>query len=346
MTLLPLLAIAGEGIFWDFEDETKKAWQGVIWRTPLEDFAADGYSASIEKLLDEFESSSGKKLVPGKFGRVALKVYTNSGAGLHTPEPMVRAVVTALLARGFSKEGICIIDAEEKMLREAGFLPPLSQIKERGPYFDGIRVYGLDEGTLQSPTWFYESPLPREYTSPLGREMLQPIIELDPVKARKSFMPDILFGQVDFWINMPMVSHHPSTGMSGALVNASLWNITNSTRFFSSPANAPVAVAEIAAIPELDSGWALNLVSLEQYQFIAGPAYNANYTNSRKEIWMSVDPVIMDANLIQLINRSRESRGFRKLPEVPEFILYAMQLGLGRGIPSETRFIKVDFEED
>ena len=328
MTLLPLLAIAGEGIFWDFEDETKKAWQGVIWRTPLEDFAADGYSASIEKLLDEFESSSGKKLVPGKFGRVALKVYTNSGAGLHTPEPMVRAVVTALLARGFSKEGICIIDAEEKMLREAGFLPPLSQIKERGPYFDGIRVYGLDEGTLQSPTWFYESPLPREYTSPLGREMLQPIIELDPVKARKSFMPDILFGQVDFWINMPMVSHHPSTGMSGALVNASLWNITNSTRFFSSPANAPVAVAADCGITG------------------TGPAYNANYTNSRKEIWMSVDPVIMDANLIQLINRSRESRGFRKLPEVPEFILYAMQLGLGRGIPSETRFIKVDFEED
>jgi hypothetical protein len=341
MTLHPFLAIAGEGIFWEFEKEAQKDYHGVIWRMPLEDSGDPGYQEKVEALLTSFETNTGKKLVPGTFGHVALKIYTNSGAGLHTPEGMVRAVVEALLLRGFKKEGIHLVDAQEKLLREAGFLPPLSRIKITGPYFEGIRVHGLDDGSLQSPTWFYESPLPKEYTSPLGREMLQPVIELDPVKARKSFLPDILMGKVDFWINMPVVSHHPSTGMSGALVNASLWNITNATRFFSSPANAPVAVAEIASIPELYSTWALNIVSLEQYQFIAGPAYNANYTDSRPEIWMSVDPVIMDANLIQLINHSRRERGFRGLPEVPEFILYAMQLGLGRGIPSETRFIEV-----
>ncbi|MEX0326165.1 MAG: DUF362 domain-containing protein [Puniceicoccaceae bacterium] len=341
MTLLPFLAQAEEGIFWDFENEAKKAWHGVVWRTPMQDFSSSDYQAAIKTLLAEFESRTGKQLVPAEHGRVALKIYTNSGAGLHTPEEMILAVVAALMERGFKRENICLVDAEERLLREAGFLPPLSQTRSLGPYYKGIRVYGLDEGTIQSPTWFYESPLPREYTSPLGREMLRPLVEPDPVKARKSFLPSILLGQVDFWINMPVVSHHPSTGMSGALVNASLWNVTNATRFFSSPANAPVAVAEVAAIPELNAAWALNLVSLEQYQFIAGPAYNANYTSSRPEILMSVDPVILDANLVQLINRARDSRGFRRLPEVPEFVLYSMQLGLGRGIPSETRFIEV-----
>jgi hypothetical protein len=344
--LHPFLAFAGDGIFWDFEGEDKAPWQGVVWRAPMEDFSASTYRETITRLLAEFEKSTGKQLVPGKHGRVALKIYTNSGAGLHTPEGMVLAVIDALIERGFSREDICLIDAEERLLREAGFLPPLSQVRNLGPNYRGIRVYGLDEGSLQSPTWFYESPLPREYTSPLGREMLRPLVEPDPVKARKSFLPSLLLGEVDFWINMPMVSHHPSTGMSGALVNASLWNITNATRFFSSPANAPVAVAEIAAIPELKAGWALNLVSLEQYQFIAGPAYNANYTESRPELWMSVDPVILDANLVQLINAARDGRGFRRLPEVPEFVLYAMQLGLGRGIPSETRFIEVTEKED
>jgi hypothetical protein len=341
MTLLPFMAIAEEGVFWDYEENTRKDFHGTIWRVPQQPSSQAGYKEKVDALFATFESATGKKLEPGPFGRVALKVYTNSGAGLHTPEGLVRAVIDALLRRGFAKDGICIVDAQEKLLREAGFLPALSQMARAGPYFDGVRVYGLDEGSLQSPTWFYESPLPREYTSPLGREMLQPVMDLDPVKARKSYLPGILLGKVDFWINMPVVSHHPATGMSGALVNASLWNITNATRFFSSPANAPVAVAEISAIPELQASWAMNLVSLEQYQFIAGPAFNANYTDSVPELWMSVDPVVLDANFIQLINRSRQQRGFNRLPEVPEFILYAMQLGLGRGIPSETRFIEV-----
>ena len=346
MTLHPFLATAGEGIFWEFENEARAAWNGTVWRAPMEDFSRNAYQEVIRALLADFESKTDRRLVPGEHRKVALKIYTNSGAGLHTPEGMVLAVVDALMERGFRKEEICLVDAEERLLREAGFLPPLSQIRNLGPNYKGLRVYGLDEGSLQSPTWFYESPLPREYTSPLGREMLRPLVDPDPVKARKSYLPSILLGEVDFWINMPVVSHHPSTGMSGALVNASLWNITNATRFFSSPANAPVAVAEIAAIPELKSAWAVNLVSLEQYQFIAGPAYNANYTESRPELWMSVDPVILDANLIQLVNQARDSRGFRRLPEVPEFLLYAMQLGLGRGIASETRFIEVKVGED
>jgi hypothetical protein len=94
-----------------------------------------------------------------------------------------------------------------------------------------------------------------------------------------------------------------------------------------------VAVAEIGSIPELKASWALNLVSLEQYQFIAGPAFNANYTRSLPQLWMSADPVVMDARLIQLVNIAREENGFKELPMVPEFIEYSMQLGLGNGFP-------------
>ena len=59
---------------------------------------------------------------------------------------------------------------------------------------------------------------------------------------------------------------------------------------------------------------------------------------------MSVDPVIMDANLVQIINSAREEKGFSQLPMVPEFVLYSIQLGLGRGIPSETEFISINKE--
>ncbi len=339
MTLLTLVANAEDDTFWGFED-ARRPYQGMLWKRELPDFSEKAYSVEVEHLLSSFEKTTGKKLAPARHGKVALKVYTNSGAGLCTPKAMVDGVIASLLRRGFSEDEICIIDAREDHLREAGYLPPLSRVGEEGSYYGNIRVYAMSTGELTSPTWFYESPLPREYTSPLGREILMPSIELDPVEARKSYLPKILFGDVDFWINLPVASHHPATGLSGALVNATLWNITNGIRFLNSPANAPVAVAEIAAIPELSAGWALNLVSLENYQYIAGPAFNANYTDSLPEIWMSVDPVVMDANLMTHLNESRDRKGFRQLPEIPEFILYAMQLGLGMGVPSETRVME------
>jgi len=339
MSLLPVLPIGAAESFWGFEG-ARAGHHGAIWKTPLEAYSEPGYDTAVEAMLREFEAASGRSLVPGRHRRAALKVYTNSGAGLHTPRELVRALVRALERRGYSREELCIIDAREDTLRDAGYLPPLSQLRLSGPYFEGVRVYALNTGALRSPVWYYESPLPQEFSSPLGRELLRSPVQLDPQEARKSYLPEILLTGVDFWINLPVAGHHPATGLSGALMNASLWNITNGTRFFNSPANAPVAVAEIAAIPELQAAWALNLISLEAFQFIAGPSFNAHYTDSLPELWMSVDPVILDANLVLRLNQSRAQRRFRPLPVVPEYLEYAVQLGLGQGAAGATRWLE------
>lgn len=329
MPLVAFLANADEIGFWGFETNARQEVFGKIWETRLNDFSPASYAAEVNFLLREFEKGTGKKLVPGQRGKAALKVYTNSGAGLQTPPDLVRAIIQALLDRGFRREDLCIVDARAELLRSAGFLPPLSRMQLLGPYFEGVRVYALDRNELKSPTWYYDSPLPQEFTTPLGRAILGNQLELDPVEARKSYLPENLLTGVDFWINLPVACHHPSAGLSGALVNASLWNITNGTRFFNSPANAPVAVAEIASIPELQATWALNLISLESYQFIAGPAFNANYTRSLPQLWLSADPVAMDTRLIQLVNEARREEGFEELPAIPEFIEYSIDLGLG-----------------
>lgn len=333
MTLLTLTATGQVSSFWGFEQDARQAWDGQLWIENLENFSAEAYTVSTHKLLELFERETSRRLVPGARGRVALKVYTNSGAGLATPQQLVRAVIEFLLQRGFERDAILIVDARESFLREAGYLPPLSRMPLQGPTFAGVEVASLDSGVQRSETWFYESPLPREFSSPLGQVLLGQSLELNPELARKSYLPVSLVAEVDFWINLPVAAHHPAVGLSGALVNATLWNITNGSRFFSSPANAPVAVAEIGSIPELKASWALNLVSLEQYQFIAGPAFNANYTRSLPQLWMSADPVVIDARLIQLVNIARKENGFKELPMVPEFIEYSMQLGLGNGFP-------------
>lgn len=149
------------------------------------------------------------------------------------------------------------------------------------------------------------------------------------VEARKSFLPEPLLFEVDFWINLAVGVDDPALGVDGVLANATLWNVSNSRRFLVNQATASAAVAEIAAIPELAERLVLNLVSLEAYQFIGGPFFNAIYTRSEPRLWMSSDPVALDRLLYDRINTMRRLEGFPEIDPLPRQLPFATSLGLG-----------------
>lgn len=328
-TLISLLVADLRGDrFWGFED-ARKAFHGKVWEVELEQLSESEYADAVERMIAAFERERGEDLGPGEWRRAGIKVYTHSGPGLRTPPALTRAVVRALERRGFARDELFIFDTRESNLRWSGYLPPLSG-RAQGDYFHGVPVRYLDGPGMRDPVWYYDSPLPEEFTTPLGRELLRPTVVIDPEELRRSFLPAPLITDVDFWINLPVAMDQRALGLSGAMVNATLWSISNNIRFFGSPVNAPVAVAEIAAIPELLDTWALSIVSLESYQFIGGPAFNANYTASEPLLWMSVDPVILDAMLLDRINRARGERGFSSLGSLLPYLDYAVNFGLGR----------------
>lgn len=283
---------------------------------------------SVRRLMEDFEAQTQKSLAPGEHRQVVLKVYSHSGAGLATPPALVEAVGRVLVEKGFAKEEILLLDTRLMSLRAAGFLPPLSRRGE-GNHFRGHPVLALDAGGRVDQAWFYDSPLPTFQPGSLTREILGTMeLEPDP-DARKSFLAYDLIEGVDYWINLPVILDHPSVKLNGVLTNVTLWNVTNNARFFVSPANAPIAVAEIAAIPELLAPWAFSIVSLERYQFIGGPEFNSLYTRSEPTLWLSPDPVILDALGLERINRHRNELGFESLVEQPLMLEYAESLRLG-----------------
>ena len=311
-----------------------------VWQSRLTGFDEATYDRQVEKMITIFEQTTGKKLVPGPKKKAGLKIYADSGPGMATPVPLVKAVISALKRRGFEHSNIFLVGLNALRLRMTGYLPSL--VSGQTPFF-GNPVYVLESGRYYDPLWFYDSPLPQRFDPIFAQEQTKGVTATTTKdEDRKSFLATPLFLDADFWINIPVYSDHPTLGINGALVNATLWNASNTARFFRSPANAPAAVAEMSAIPELRQTWMFTIASLEHYQFIGGPFFNSLYTVSEPLLWLSNDPVMMDSLARDRINSHRKKEGFEPVDEEIRTLEFAETLGVGSTKIKQVKMIPVE----
>jgi hypothetical protein len=311
-----------------------------VWEARLPSFDERTYEEKVEKMISTFEQATGRKLVPGPKKKVGLKIYADSGPGLATPVPLVKGVISALKRRGFEHSHIFLVGLNALRLRMTGYLPSL--VSGETPFF-GNPVYVLESGRYYDPLWFYDSPLPQRFDPIFAQKQTEGVSPTSTKdEDRKSFLATPLFLDADFWINIPVYSDHPTLGINGALVNATLWNASNTARFFRSPANAPAAVAEMSAIPELRQTWMFTIASLQHYQFIGGPFFNSLYTVSEPLLWLSNDPVMMDSLARDRINAHRKKQGFENVDEEIRTLEFAETLGVGSTKTKLAKIIPVD----
>ncbi len=339
-TLLLALALGSSA----FAADKAPAPSSDVWEHRLTDFSDSDYRFAVEQLFQDYERTTGHKLVPGAKKKVGLKIYADSGPGLATPFGLVRGIIVALEKRGFEHQNIFLVGLNPLRLRLTGFLPSLATGVVP---FPGHPVYVLESGKFYDPAWFYDSPLPSRFDPVTNDRAVEAAAggksTTTTEEDRKSFLATPLFLDADFWINLPVYTDHPVLGINGALVNATLWNASNTFRFFKSPATAPAAVAEMSAIPELREGWALNITSLQLYQFIGGPYFNSLYTVSEPHLLMSADPVILDAIMVGKLNEARKKTGFEPITDDDARLLdFAAQLGVGSSDTKHIHWLHVD----
>ena len=162
------------------------------------------------------------------------------------------------------------------------------------------------------------------------------------VEARKSYLPVPLFLTVDFWINLPRLTDITGVGVNCALTNATIWNMSNNERFFQTPANAPIAVAECVAIPELNESLIFTILTLEQFQYVGENIFNSRFCEKENSIFLSSDPVALDYLALDYLNRARVKNGFHAISPTPVIFEYATQLELGSTNLSLKKFKKVN----
>lgn len=324
----------------EFTPEVQRAPKEPIWEAHLKDFSDADYDTAVEKLISAFEKAKGRAIAPRAKKKVGLKIYSDSGPGMATPTALVRGVIAALERRGYKNSNIFLVGLNQLRLRMTGYLPSL--VTGQTP-FKGNPVYVLESGRYYDPVWFYDSPLPERFDPIFAAHQTEGVPNSSTKEEdRKSFLATPLFLDTDFWINLPVYTDHQVLGINGALVNATLWNASNTARFFRSPATAPAAVAEMSAIPELRETWLFTIASLEHYQFIGGPFFNSLYTRSEPLVWLGTDPVMMDALMRARINLWRKREGFEPISEEIRTLEFAETLGVGSTLIRSAKMIDVD----
>ena len=324
----------------EFTPEVQRLPKEPVWEVHLPGFTDADYNTEVEKLISSYEKISGKKIAPGAKKKVGLKIYSDSGPGMATPTGLVKAVIAALERRGYQNNNIFLVGLNQLRLRMTGYLPNL--VTGQTP-FRGNPVFVLESNRYYDPVLFYDSPLPERFDPIFAAHQTEGVPNNSTKEEdRKSFLATPLFLDTDFWINLPVYTDHQVLGVNGALVNATLWNASNTARFFRSPATAPAAVAEMSAIPELRETWRFSIASLEHYQFIGGPFFNSLYAKSEPLIWLSTDPVMMDALMRAKINLWRKHEGFEPISDEIRTLEFAQTLGVGSTLINDAKMINAD----
>jgi hypothetical protein len=324
----------------EFKPEVQRLPKEPIWEAHLRTFSDEDYDTEVEKLISAFEKGSHHRIAPGAKKKVGLKIYSDSGPGMATPTALVHAVIASLERRGYANRNIFLVGLNQLRLRMTGYLPSLVTGETA---FKGNPVYVLESNRYYDPGWFYESNLPERFDPIFAAHQTEGVPNSSTRdEDRKSFLATPLFLDTDFWINLPVYTDHQVLGVNGALVNATLWNASNTARFFRSPVTAPAAVAEMSAIPELRQTWLFSIASLEHYQYIGGPFFKSLYTKSEPLIWLGTDPVMMDALMRAKINLARRHEGFEPISDEIRTLEFAETLGVGSTLVNDAKMIDVD----
>lgn len=303
----------------------QEAMRDRFFEANIDSFNAASYSRSLGALFREYEKQRGVPLSKGKKGKVGIKVYTNSGAGLSTSKALVNAVIDKLVERGYAKKDITIVDMSRRRLREAGFLPKLSHLRagEKDNY-NGVNVVDIDSNNFFDKRWYYDNPL-----SPKSVRSATTADDIYDPELRKSYLPIPLFLTVDFWINLPVITDMEGLGICAGLGNASIWNMSNNERFLKSPANASMAAAEVCAIPEMRDSLVFTILSLEKGQFVGGAVFNSRCTFSERKLLLSANPVVLDFIAWEYLNKYRREFGFEPISTMPALLNYCKELKIG-----------------
>ncbi|MCC6265590.1 MAG: DUF362 domain-containing protein [Bryobacterales bacterium] len=264
---------------------------------------------------------------------VGLKLNPVSRPYVISSPEVVREIIAGLEAAGVQRKDIVAYDRYKREFYDAGFdkwLPEGVRVAWATDYVDPIqqRLDGYDADHY------------------MDMQLTLPGFDLTNERARRSYAAGFITKDVNKMVNLCLLKHHQSAGITMALKNMSHGLVNNVSRSHSSPMlNACGAfIPASTAIPVIRAKCILHIGDGIKALAHGGPVMNpkrAKYVWEQKTMYFSTDPVAMDRIGWEELDAQRRTMGMQPLAEAPrdedsgfirmqpEHVTIAGALGLG-----------------
>lgn len=269
--------------------------------------------------------------------RVGIKVAASGGAVSGTHPAVVKAIASGLLSAGVQPSNIIVWDRNLNDLLATGY-------SRNDPLY---RLRWVDTATGYDKKSQVTAPVigrliygDSAFGDRTGSRM-EDILSGGEQLSSTSFYAKVLSQEVDKVINVPSLTDSFLTGVNGALANMTLPNLDNWRRFTRSPDFGDPYLAEIYADAMIHGKVVLTILDALVLQYAGGPFPNPGFLVDHYSIFMSKDPVAIDATAARLLNENRMPSRLPSLDKMTLWLQSASAIDLGKHREEDIDLIRI-----
>lgn len=261
---------------------------------------------------------------------VGIKVSPVGGAKLCSDASVLHNILQGLKEAGVSGRDVIVFNRYRQETFAAG-------IDKWVP--DGVRMQFASEA-------YNDVQLDMEGYDPdhfMEMALVKPGENLTDQRYRRSHVCKVVTREVNKFINLPVLKHHQSAGVTIALKNMSHGMVNNVNRSHLTPTSnaCGIFIPSVVSLPVIREKAVLHICDAVKASYHGGPGARPQYVWEHKTMYFSTDPVALDKTGLKVIDAKRAEVGMASIalskPDNAshylncqvEHIEIAGQLGLG-----------------
>lgn len=233
---------------------------------------------------------------------VGIKVSPVGGPKLSSDATVLHSILDGLNAAGVSNENIIVFSRYHAEILEAGidkWLRPGVRFEAPSPEYDDKQ---LDMGGYDA-NHFMEMAIVKAGDDPRDEH------------SRRSYVSKVVTQRVNKIINLPVLKHHQSAGVTITLKNMSHGFVNNVNRSHMTPtANAcGMFIPSVVNLPIIRQKVVLHIVDAVKASYHGGPTGRPQFIWEHKTMYFGTDPVALDKTGLKVIDAKRQQAGMASI---------------------------------
>jgi hypothetical protein len=229
---------------------------------------------------------------------VGIKVSPVGGPHLCSDATVLHSIMDGLNQAGVPDTSIVVFNRYREEAVECGidkWVRPGSRFEAASPRYDDIQLdmAGYDD---------------RHF---MELAIVKPGDDPNNPRSRRSYVAKIVSTEVNKIINLPVLKHHQSAGVTITLKNMSHGFVNNVNRSHMTPtANAcGIFIPSVVSLPIIRQKVVLHVVDAVKASYHGGPTGRPQFIWEPKTLYFGTDPVALDKTGLKVIDAKRQQVG-------------------------------------